>query len=1061
MYLVPNQRSVRWLRPRLLGDEPRGAILQPNLCTFSQLARTILQYHGVAVRPISWLAQRLLIREIVTELADASRLASLATIAHTRGLIAVLQRFLADLKRAQILPETFHDVANQRGASPKEQDLAAIYAAYQDRLIASRLYDDEGLFWEARQRVCQGELGPFGAARVLVADGFWDFSPAQRDILKALASHLKQMRISLTLDPDGSRADLFHRCHQTRDLLEKELGATCEVVPRPESFAVPALHHLEEHVLGDSLNRPRCRDTDGVEIIEAVGSLGELEMVAGRVKRLIRQGTPPDEIALVFRALEPYAPLIDEVARRFGIPLERPRGQALDRQGLVSALMAALQLRLRDYEFPILVKVVRSQHFRPTWMSDDTSSVGDRADRVLRALNVASGQANYVRALAGLQRRCQRSAASDEPDDLVPDLREDVPVCARLLDGLFAELDRFPHEGTLVQFVDATRVLVERLGMRTDAQDPLSSADRAALDVPSQTAVLEGLEQALSQLRAAGDVLALGQRVWSLRQFVDLLRDATGSVELATGPAGPGCVQVLSAHEARTLSFPHVFVLGLTDQQFPAPRATGPLYGQAEAERWVRHGLHVPQPRYLIHEEMLLYYASVTRARRRLVLCRSACTPDGRDELASPFLEDTLACFPKHGLGTDRQTLGDVTPPDVDGVWTPGDLRLFAVNEALDGRPATFHALVADASDRTPGPHMRQALLALHARVGHREPGPYDGVLGSSVSAWLTRASDARPCVAVTGLERYAQCPFGYFVSDVLGVEVLPEPSMDLAGIRLGIIVHDILSDFHRTLAESDAALGTDQQADLLRQVSQAVFQRCAGQCSEAEQVLWELEQRRVTALLDRYLEQWRERQASSAVAWRPTFIEVAFGRRARGGADPASVTKPLVVKQGRRAAALSGRVDRIDVARTEHGCVFTVIDYKTGRHAPGRKDMLAGSALQLPVYALATQRLLLEDADALPAALCYWMIGGDGRLHTVAAAELGPDGWVETPDWTAIREQAVASIFAILDAIRQAEFPLCPRRDCPSYCDYRYVCRAGEAEAVGKAAPSAGDAHG
>ena len=972
----------------------------------------------------------------------------------------MLGRFIAELKRAQVLPERFEALARRRGATPKERDLAAIYAAYQQRLIDLRLYDDEGLFWEARDRVVNGELGPFGHARLLAADGFWDFSPAQREILKALAQHLHDVRISLTLDPDGSRDDLFHRCRRTRDLLQQDLGAVCESAPRPTSFAVPSLLHLETHVLGDATDRPPSPDVDGVEVIEAVGTLGELEHATLRVKQLLADGTPPEHVALVARTLDPYAPLIDEVARRFGVPLERVQGPTLAGQGAMAMVMAAFQLRAHDYEFPVLTKLVRSQHFRPAWVSAEVADVGDRADRVLRVLNVASGQANYARALSGFKQRCEQSGQGDEDDDTLADLRDDVPVCAELLNGLFTEMDGFPPEATCTQFAEATRTLVERLGLRS-GDDPIDAEQRASLSLPGRCAVVDALDQALDQLCAAGDVLGLADRVWTLDAFAEQLRDAAADVPVAMDATDPGRVAVLSAHEARTLSFAHVFVLGLTDQQFPAPRTTGPLYAQADAVRWARRGVHLPQPRHQIHEEMLLYYASVTRARRHLVLCRSACTPDGRDELPSPFLEDTLACFAEGAVPTRRQALGDVAPPDADAVWTTPALRLFAVDRAVAGDPGPFRLLTHDPTTRDVGQHMRGGLRALRARVGVRTFGPYDGVLGPVARRRMARELKGRPRMAVTRLERYAQCPFGYFLSDVLGVAPLPEPTMELAGVRLGLIVHEILRDFHRALGESGVGVGTDDEADLLEQVGRAALERHATDRSEAEQVLWELEQGQVTALLARYLEQWRKRQADSPVAWCPTYLEVGFGQRTHPWVDPASVAKALVVKQEKETVALTGRVDRVDVARSEQGTVFAVIDYKTGSSAPKKADITSGAALQLPIYALAVQRLLLSDEHPLPAVLCYWRVGQGGVSDTLVTAACAAAGWVATQDWTDARDQAVRAVFTSLGAMRRAEFPVCPRDQCPSYCDYRHVCRAAEAEAVGKTAPTEGPDHG
>jgi len=162
------------------------------------------------------------------------------------------------------------------------------------------------------------------------------------------------------------------------------------------------------------------------------------------------------------------------------------------------------------------------------------------------------------------------------------------------------------------------------------------------------------------------------------------------------------------------------------------------------------------------------------------------------------------------------------------------------------------------------------------------------------------------------------------------------------------------------------------------------------------------------------------------------------------------------VVKRGKQSVALRGRIDRVDVAHTDHGAAFAVVDYKTGA-APSTKSMREGTALQLPLYAMAAHQLLPGTTDAVPAALRYWVVGGKGTVRTLKAATPESSGWAETSDWTDARDAAVGAVVVATDAMRHGTFPVCPPAECPSYCDYRTICRAGEVQALGKAWPGSG----
>src|SRR5439155_1418990 len=74
---------------------------------------------------------------------------------------------------------------------------------------------------------------------------------------------------------------------------------------------------------------------------------------------------------------------------------------------------------------------------------------------------------------------------------------------------------------------------------------------------------------------------------------------------------------------------------------------------------------------------------------------------------------------------------------------------------------------------------------------------PFDGLLGDGV------ALADRP-MAATWLERYATCPFQYFLGHVLGVRAAeaPERVLTLEPRERGSLVHRVLEDAHRSLAD-------------------------------------------------------------------------------------------------------------------------------------------------------------------------------------------------------------------------------------------------------------------
>src|SRR5262249_58412998 len=76
----------------------------------------------------------------------------------------------------------------------------------------------------------------------------------------------------------------------------------------------------------------------------------------------------------------------------------------------------------------------------------------------------------------------------------------------------------------------------------------------------------------------------------------------------------------------------------------------------------------------------------------------------------------------------------------------------------------------------------------------------------------------------------------------------------------------------------------------------------------------------------------------------------------------------------------VSGRIDRVDVTELPGGVGYWVIDYKTGRaeHYTG-KALAEFQRLQLTLYALAVEEVLLADRQARPLGLAYWLVADGG----------------------------------------------------------------------------------
>jgi len=193
----------------------------------------------------------------------------------------------------------------------------------------------------------------------------------------------------------------------------------------------------------------------------------------------------------------------------------------------------------------------------------------------------------------------------------------------------------------------------------------------------------------------------------------------------------------------------------------------------------------------------------------------------------------------------------------------------------------------------------------------------------------------------------------------------------------------------------------------------------------------------------------------------RPRHFEVAFGPTTQDDdedrCDEISVAKPFELDCQGVAIKLSGRIDRIDVGLHDGQVVFNILDYKTSAASRFKPEQIEkGTALQLPLYALAVQELILRDLKAVPWMIGYWHVKDGGfSKHPIALHESGESALTATDDWNDLRPKMLARVASLVTGIRQAEFPMhCEDEHCTSRCPYSTVCRVATVRALDKSWP-------
>lgn len=440
-------------------------------------------------------------------------------------------------------------------------------------------------------------------------------------------------------------------------------------------------------------------------------------------------------------------------------------------------------------------------------------------------------------------------------------------------------------------------------------------------------------------------------------------------------------VQILDVHKARGLEFPVVFIGGLIEKEFPKQISEEPLYGDIERIKLRRFGVDVEESKEKQKEELFLFQSAVSTASEYLYLTYPATDSNGKEELRSYYIDEIRkACDVKE----KRIPLSYVIP-ELEDICTYEDL---AIRSAYD----------------------RKDYLGTDGFVPSR-----NGIITDNEILERIK-NDFGPDYrfSVSQFNEYGTCPFSYFCKRVLGLEPIEELEDEILPIDEGNLYHWILREYY--------ASGGD-----IEKISEKYFKVTEEKGRIKNNALWELKRTEVIDTLKHLIEYETNEPPPLGIKRTPAYFELSFGMEEN--------SEPLVIND----VMIRGKIDRIDLTESE---LFVVVDYKSGGKLISVNEILKGTNLQLPIYVMAAKDVLGIGIDALEAYFFY--VKRRKYFHANPMIHFKPSrkGLVLNLLWEEYMDKTREYVREYANSIRAGRFSPSPKDECPSYCDYKNICR-------------------
>lgn len=1032
LHIFPTRIKAESEIARLLAMEKGGLLLGTPVMSFQEFESSLerLLCPGVAADNV---ARELLLHQAVTDDPAFRKRPHLALLTGTEGFIRSLGELVQQLKLGLVTPDGLDAITGY--APGKEEWIGTVFRRYQRLLDRHGLRDTADVTRMLLQSLADADAlpRPFHALEALHIHDVFHFTPSRFELLR-LIQRLVPVVIHFPLPDDRRKVfDFVERDIQKFQSLEEDAGRIELSFGEPSGENGGPLARFAAALFGEGKPAP----IDGLErqaaIIRHAGRYREIEEVAEAILKTKGEGEWSD-FCLVFRDLEKYGGIVEDVFRRARIPIYLRRGVPLTNNQYIKTVMAVFTAIETDLARDEVSRLAGSDYFSflPVGVAAHT------ADRLLIDAGITGGPS-----------------------------------------AMWKEKLRHPrHKGmkkTAARFI----TLVEAL-------EKLAAASRAAQCIEQFDAVLELLDpaplgpeqpfamrdwharsrlaEALSQLSGAIDHLAMRDASFTWR---DLRRMIAASLGNATVPgrSSRNNVYVLNVNELPGLAFPHVFICGLHDGEFPRRVLRGAVLGEGEklafnrrhAETVLERTPRLRRGRAVFsrlgeswEEESFLFYLGVRAATQSVTFCHSAADLNGAELPRSPFLDEVIEAFPQlqrpdtpavalekdfsAQLDTEAQQAKLLSELFTRGPESAGALEDYYLRFAGDRR----FALSCEKS----GIELERLAFygefddAKRAAASTRHTGRLDAAFGP-----LRRHFDeeVRRTFAPTNLEKYAKCPFRYFAQKVLELDPLklPEPGLELT--EAGTLVHSILEKYHagaRAIIPAAAHLDpAGERERRMRGAEDAAFAEYEEEGLKAEPAIWEITREQVQQAMRGYLR--REAEIFGQDPYSVLGVEYKFGL---DGVPPVTI-------EGEAPLRLKGSVDRIDYLH--HKRLLRVIDYKYSAKLTEYNKMLNpenffGKSFQVPIYLYAVMKELAPGLTPSPAGgfAAYLTLKRDQAMTKHVASpfeECGP----ETLAALDAAPEFGQKLRALVERMEHGEFSVTPvdAKEC-KLCDLARLCR-------------------
>ena len=930
IYLITPEQFSFTAETKLMEKIETKAIIQAEVIHLSRLAKRVIQELGIKTKTITKTGKAMLINYILTTNKN-----KLTYLSKSEQNIDIAISSITELKKhgiqLQKLKEQIETTENKY-LKTKLQDLATIYEQY-NRQIQENYIDEADELSILAQNINKIE---WIKNSIIYIDEFAGFTYPEYQVIKELIKYAKQVNITITTDelqntknPDS---DIFYpnkiTIQKLLDIVNKnnlQLEKPIEIKGQ-NRFKTQELKVIEGGLFNNKSTIYEQK-VENISIFLAKNQYTEIENIAKKITRLVKEkNLRYKDVSIITKNIQKYANLAKVIFSKYEIPIFIDEKRELNQNIIIQYILSILDVIQKDYTQENIFQYIKMGF---TKISEDD---------IFKLENYCNKW--------GIKQYKFKKDFTYELDTKKEEIEYLNKLRKQIIEPIENLKQKIKKQKTAKEIGIGLYNFLKEQEVDIQISNKIQQLKETRPDLAQE--YKESYEILINLLDEI--VTVFGNTKMTIDVYKNLLKQGIQASGLGKIPGTQDQVIMGDVDRSRSHKVKAVFIIGLNDGIYPSINKNEGFLGDDDRTYLKQQGFELAKGTLEnLYDDKFNIYKAFTTAEELMYLSYSSADTEGTALRQSIYISKIKKMFP------ELKEKSDVIDKTYD----------------ITNQNATYEMLIEKLAKQDKFEDKWKEIYLYYKTQNNwkqRLENDIEGVNYTNIPKTIQKQTIEKLYgnilkTSVSRLEKYRSCPFSYFLQ--YGLNLKEKEELKIQSFDTGSFMHEVIDLFFEQVKEQDIQLTKFIQEDEM--IWQIVHQIIKMKLDYTKYkftvtVKYKILVKRLEKMITKALKYIIESLVYSDFEIQGTEVEFGKGKK----------YNPIILNlEDGKKVEITGKIDRIDTAKSEEGNYLRIIDYKSSVKNIDLNEVYAGIQIQLLTYMDA----VCKEEELLPAGVLYFSL--------------------------------------------------------------------------------------